>query len=85
MKSFNTKLAMSVAVLAALVATPALAQKTHRHVSHPVASQLYNSTATPAVTGNAVVGDDGRVIGADPDPQIRSELLRDAGQSEGAF
>jgi hypothetical protein len=84
MKSLNSKLALSIVALTALVATPALAA--HKHTSRTVVpDQLYNSTANPAGTGNTVYGNDGRVIGADPDPQIRCEMSRDAGSSEGAY
>ena len=85
MKSFNSKLALSIVALAALVATPALAAEEAQHPAPSSRTQLYNSTANPAGTGNTVFGTDGRVIGADPDPQIRSELLRDAGSAEGAY
>jgi hypothetical protein len=81
MKNVNAKIVLSAIAMAALVATPAFAQKSRHHY---VPAHLYNSTA-PAVTGNAVVGPDGRVIGADPDAQIRSELQRDSGSAEGAY
>jgi hypothetical protein len=66
----NAKTVLTVLSLATLVATPAFAQKpTHRtHASGPYASA---AMMQPVVT-------DGRVIGTDPDPSIRSELARDA-------
>ena len=67
------KLIMSVLGIA-LLATPAFAQKPH----HPVTHQAVQSQT------NAVQFD-GHVIGADPDPQIRSELTRDGGNSVGAY
>lgn len=82
MKKLNPKIVLSAIAVAALVATPAFA-KARKHSTAHVPAQLYNSTAP--VTGNTVVAPDGRVIGADPDEQIRSELLRDYGNSEGAF
>jgi hypothetical protein len=66
----NSKIVLTVVGLATLVATPAFAQKpTHR--AH--ASEAYASSAMmqPVVS-------DGRVVGTDPDPSIRSELARDA-------
>jgi hypothetical protein len=81
MKTLNPKIVLSAIALAALVATPAFAQKTHKH--HNVPAQLYNSTAP--VAGNAVVAPDGRVIGADPDASIRGDLQRTYGDAEGAF
>jgi len=68
----KTKMVLTAVGLAALAATPAFAQKqTHRgHQPIPYAS---------AATGtHAVFSSDGRLIGADPDPAIRSELARDA-------
>jgi hypothetical protein len=59
----NLKIALSAAALAALVAAPAVA-KSHTQ-SHP------------AVHSNTVTFDN-RVLGADPDAHIRSDLLRDA-------
>jgi hypothetical protein len=73
MKSLNTKLVLS-AVGIALLATPAFAQRTHRQVVHPTQSQIQ-------VPSNDVVQYGDRVIGADPDPQIRTELSRDGANS----
>jgi hypothetical protein len=57
--------------LAALVATPAFAQKpTHRAAAQAPA---YASAPQPATTVNH-----GYYIGTDPDPSIRFELDRDA-------
>ena len=62
----NTKFALSALGLALVIATPAFAQK-HSHRASPVAA----SAAEPLVTS------EGRVVGTDPDPSIRSELQRD--------
>jgi hypothetical protein len=82
MQTLNPKMVLSAFALAALVATPAFAQKARRH-SPPAPAQLYNTTAP--VNANTVVDIDGRVIGADPDASIRADLLRDSGMSQGAF
>ena len=67
----STKMVLTVLGLATLVATPAFAQKpTHRGHLQAVP---YAATAIPGVVSN-----DGRLIGTDPDPSIRSELARDA-------
>jgi hypothetical protein len=59
----------------ALLATPALAQKpVHHYASGP-----YASVATPAP-----VVENGRVVGTDPDQNIRFELQRDWATSQGA-
>src|ERR1035438_2881245 len=68
----NSKMTLIALGLATLVATPAFAQKpTHR----AYAADAYASAVTqPVVT-------EGRVIGTDPDPSIRSELQRDSSTS----
>ena len=74
MKPLNTKLVLS-ALGIALFATPAFAKRQYHTVAHPAQLQgLYNSVAP-----------DTRGVGTDPDPQIRSELSRDAGQSSGGY
>ena len=82
MTNMNPKIILSAIALAALVATPAFA-KARKHATDNVPAHLYNSTAP--VSGNAVVGPDGRVIGADPSAAIRGDLVRDSGMAEGAF
>jgi len=72
----TSKTLLSVLGLAAFVATPALA---HKPVHHGYASGPYASVAAPAP---AVVG--GRVVGTDPDANIRFELQRDWQTSQGA-
>jgi hypothetical protein len=66
---------LSVAIgAAALIATPALARTVHKQA--PSASQAYAS-ADQAYGANTVVGLDGKVIGRDPDANIRFQLLRE--------
>jgi hypothetical protein len=69
MKSLNTKLALS-ALGVALLATPAFAQKPHHHRAPQLQTQFQNPRSDDVVV-------DGHVIGADPDPQIRSQLSRE--------
>jgi hypothetical protein len=65
----NTKTLLTAVSLAALVATPAFAQKqTHRAYNQGA----YASTVEPGIVEN------GRVIATDPDAAIRSELQRDS-------
>ncbi len=60
--------------LAALAATPTLAQP-----------RVHARAQQPAVfAGTIVVAPNGRVIGADPDPNVRAEMLRDYPTAEGA-
>jgi hypothetical protein len=61
----NLKVALSAVLLAALVAAPAVA-KTRNQQSAP--AQSYSN--------NTVYGE-GHVLGTDPDPRVRSEILRD--------
>jgi hypothetical protein len=74
MRTTNTTFVIS-ALGVALLATPAFADNLNRQ----------SSEETARLQGPAVdeVIHDGRVIGADPDPRIRSELLRDYDSSEG--
>jgi hypothetical protein len=65
----NTKIVLTAFGLAALLATPAFAQKHHHRAYAP---GPYASVNAP----NAVEGQ--TVIGTDPDPQIRFELERDS-------
>lgn len=65
----NTKMVLTALGLAALVATPAFAQKpTHRA---PVTGPYASAAPAPIVSG-------GYYVGTDPDPTIRFELSRDA-------
>jgi|HubBroStandDraft_1064217.scaffolds.fasta_scaffold283404_1 hypothetical protein len=68
----NLKVLISATGLALLVSSPVLAANHNRHQA-PVAH-----------TTNVVVAPNGQVIGADPDAQIRSEMLRDWPTSAGA-
>ena len=60
------------ATLAALVASPALAARYHRDLRSDQAMQAYAFVPQ----ADAVVSN-GKVIGADPDPFIRAQLLRE--------
>jgi hypothetical protein len=64
----NTKILLTAFGLAALIATPAFAQK---H-AHRTAAAPYASVNEPLVV------EGGRVVGTDPDAQIRFELERDS-------
>jgi hypothetical protein len=64
MMKANLKVVLSAVALAALVAAPA------------VAKARTQTAPAPAYSNNAVI-QDGRVIGTDPDANIRSELRRD--------
>jgi len=72
MKSLNTKSVLTALVIV-LLATPAFSQGAHRHSQ---ATSFQTSSIDQVVL-------DGRVIGSDPDPRIRSELLRGYSSLEG--
>jgi hypothetical protein len=59
------KALIATAAVATLIAAPAFAQAPPKNVP------------APAVNPNAVVAPGGKIIGADPDPNIRFEILRD--------
>jgi hypothetical protein len=74
------KLLSAAIAIAALTATPALAahraKQSHAHrASHSYAAEQQPNAA------NEIYGWDGHLIGTDPDPNIRIQMLRD--QSEG--
>jgi len=66
------------AALAVLAASPALAASQHRAVNRAATA----NEAYAAVQGSDAVYDNGKYLGADPDPAIRQDLLRQGDQSE---
>ena len=62
----SLKIALSVLALAALVTAPVAAK-----------SRTQSQPQVPAYSNNTVYGE-GHVLGTDPDPRVRSEILRDA-------
>ncbi len=75
MTSTKIRLLLVAAGAAALITTPALAATTHKGR----ALQAYASQSQPDAA-NTVIGWDGRVLGTDPDPNIRLQLMRDQSQ-----
>jgi hypothetical protein len=69
------KLFSAAIAAAALIATPALARTGHKAVA-PV-NHGQDRTHDHAYDANPVVGPDGKLIGAAPDPSVRSQLQRD--------
>jgi hypothetical protein len=61
----TVKVALSAIALAALVAAPAVAK-----------SRTQQSAPAQSYSNNTVYGE-GHVLGTDPDPRVRSEILRD--------
>jgi len=72
MMSRKTKLVLAAVGTAALLIPPAFAAKVHRakKSADPYASDR-------AYGANTVFGLEGQVLGTDPDPNIRFQLLRD--------
>jgi len=65
------------AVLAAFAASPALATNSHRAMRNDSADEAFAS-----VPQSGAVVQDGKVIGADPDPSIRLQLLREGDHTD---
>ena len=84
MKSLSLKLVSSAVGFMVLAATPALAKTVHSRV-HTTSDPAYAAAPDAmrafgdvrAFRSEPVVVPGGRIIGADPDPNIRLELLRD--------
>jgi hypothetical protein len=66
----NLKILLSAVALAALVAAPAVAK-----------SHTQQHTAPALAYSHGTVIQAGKVLGADPDPQVRTELRRDGSSS----
>ncbi len=66
------------AALTALAASPALAATQHRAMRNDSANSAYDYVAPNADT----IVDDGKVIGADPDSSIRTQLPREGDHTE---
>jgi hypothetical protein len=71
MTSRKMKLLSAAIGAVALIATSELARTVHKGAAP--AEQAYHQ----ARGANAVVGPDGKLIGAAPDPSVRSQLQRD--------
>jgi hypothetical protein len=73
------KLLVSTLALAVLAASPALAAAP-KHVDHRTAvmsSDAATSYAAQQDSDNVIVG--GQIVGRDPDPNVRLELMKDTG------
>jgi hypothetical protein len=82
MRSHTMKLALIAVGTATLIANPAFARTAPRHA---LASEAFASVSETPGSPNGVymvVGWDGRVVGADPDRNIRFQLMRDAFANE---
>jgi hypothetical protein len=75
MMSRKTKIIAAATGAVALIVTPALASKTSK--TKVSGSQAQASRSQPAHDVKRVYGWDGRYLGADPDPNIRFQLMRD--------
>ena len=73
----TTKFILTVAAMAVLVASPALAQRAPRSPA-PFVPGLQQG-------GDPNVSVNGRAVGRDPDPNIRFELRRQAPIANGSF
>jgi len=73
-----------VAAATVLIANPAFAGSTHKRAAATEAYASVSETYPSPVLRNVytVVGWDGRIAGADPDRNIRFQLMRDAFANE---
>ena len=72
------KLMLLAAVGAALMAVPASAQPSHRRAAHTI-----QYSPAPGVFQNDTVNQGGQYLGRDPDPNVRSEILKDDSEYNG--
>ena len=75
MISRKIKLLSAAIGVAALIATPTLARSVHKGLAQ--VDQAHDRAQGQGYDANAVVGPDGKLIGAAPDPSVRSQLQRD--------
>jgi hypothetical protein len=71
------KLTLLAAAAATLLAVPASAKTSPRHVLH-----RFQYNLAPVFQNDTVI-EDGRYLGRDPDPNVRAELRRDDGAYNG--
>ena len=71
----RTKLVLAAVATAALLTTPTFAATVHKAKKSANAANAYASDR--AYGASTVVGLEGTVLGTDPDPNIRFQLLRD--------
>jgi uncharacterized membrane protein YgcG len=74
----NPKVVVSAVALAALVTAPAVAKSHTRHHAAPV---LYSAPALAHSNHTVFQAQGNRVLGTDPDPQVRLEMQRDGNSS----
>jgi hypothetical protein len=72
------KRTLSAAVGAALLAAQASAQPSHRRPAH-----TFQYSPAPGVFQNDTVSQGGRYLGQDPDPNVRSQILKDDSEYNG--
>jgi hypothetical protein len=74
------KLTLLAALGATLLAAPASAQPNHRRHQVQHTQQYY---AAPGVFQNDTVVEGGQYLGRDPDPNVRSQILKDDSEYNG--
>ena len=72
------KLMLLTAVGGALLTAPASAQPHHRRAAH-----TFQYNPAPGVFRNDTVDQGGQYLGRDPDPNVRSQILKDDSEYNG--
>ena len=75
--SLGTSLVLAT-IATTLVASPSFAATRHHARAATVANESYAAAPAYGYAGSQVVVVDGRVVGADPDANVRLQLLKDA-------
>ena len=80
MDTTNTKAIAAAAVLATVLASPALAQRAVPRAAHPSElGESYGQSRQHSVIPSFDVYQNGEYLGSDPDPNIRLQLRRGHG------
>jgi hypothetical protein len=79
MKMLVTKMLVSSALLATIVAADTASAQTYRHRAPATADDFWESGeyGPPVRVRPGEVIEDGQIVGRDPDPNIRSQLQRE--------
>ena len=91
-RELHMKMIIATAALVTLIAAPALAQNPRHHVANRASAAAQASQTAPfgrsegrthsTNASHDVYDVSGRYVGSDPDARVRTDLLRDEGNTE---